>query len=111
MILFQPEENADAQQSAHNVAGSGNPPDKEDGIGVPNILVDSNNKTEIEEVHKHPKLPPLSEVLDGMGLGPKGPPIPPMATFAVVAYPNHRKAPPGSEFSHYIFVTNNENDP
>lgn len=46
-----------------------------------------------------------------MGLGPKGPPIPPPASFAVVPYPIHRKAPPGSEFSHYIFVTNNENDP
>lgn len=46
-----------------------------------------------------------------MGLGPKGPPIPPPALFAVVPYPSHRKTPPGAEFSHYIFVTTNENDP
>ncbi len=46
-----------------------------------------------------------------MGLGIKGPPIPPPAIFSVVSYPNHRKSPPGAEFSHYIFVTNNENDP
>lgn len=46
-----------------------------------------------------------------MGLGPKGPPIPPPAIFAVVPYPTHRKSPPGSEFSHYLFVTTNENDP
>lgn len=51
------------------------------------------------------------KVLDGMGLGPKGPPIPPPAIFAVVPYPTHRKSPPGSEFSHYLFVTTNENDP
>lgn len=46
-----------------------------------------------------------------MGLGPKGPPIPPPALFAVVPYPSHRKTPPGAEFSHYVFVTTNENDP
>lgn len=46
-----------------------------------------------------------------MGLGPKGPPIPPPALFAVVPYPAHRKSPPGAEFSHYVFVTTNENDP
>lgn len=46
-----------------------------------------------------------------MGLGPKGPPIPPPALFSVMPYPEHRKAPPGVEFSHYIFVTTNENDP
>lgn len=46
-----------------------------------------------------------------MGLGPKGPPIPPPAMFAVVPYPTHRKPPLGAEFSHYLFVTTNENDP
>ena len=45
-----------------------------------------------------------------MGLGARGPPIPPPATFSVVTYPEHRKAPPGSEFSHYVFVTNDPND-
>jgi len=46
-----------------------------------------------------------------MGAGRKGPPIPPPASFAVIPYPTHRTAPPGSEFSHYMFVTTNENDP
>ena len=46
-----------------------------------------------------------------MGLGPRGPPIPPVANFAVVPYPVTRKQPIGAEFSHYIFVTTNESDP
>ena len=46
-----------------------------------------------------------------MGMGTRGPPIPPAATFSVVPYPIHRKSPPGSEFSHYIFVTNDPHDP
>lgn len=85
--------------------------DKEDSVGVPHILVEVNEKAELDELHKHPKLPQLEEVLDGMGLGPKGPPIPPPAIFSVVPYPVHRKSPPGAEFSHYVFVTTNENDP
>ena len=84
---------------------------KEDGIGVPHIVVEATSKADVDEIYKNPKLPPVDEVLDGMGLGPKGPPIPPPAIFAVVPFPTHRKAPPGAEFSHYLFVTNNENDP
>ncbi|CAF0787663.1 unnamed protein product [Brachionus calyciflorus] len=84
---------------------------KEDGVGVPCIIIENVNKSELDEVFKHPKFPLIGEVLDGMGLGPKGPPIPPPASFAVVPYPVYRKAPAGADFSHYIFVTNNENDP
>lgn len=46
-----------------------------------------------------------------MGLGPRGPPIPPPATFGVIPFPAHRKAPPCIEFGHYMFVSNIENDP
>jgi hydrocephalus-inducing protein len=85
---------------------------KEDGIGINHIIYDcSNPKFELDEIYKHPKLPTITEVLDGMGLGPKGPPIPPPATFSVVPYPAYRKAPPCLEFGHYYFVTNMENDP
>ena len=44
------------------------------------------------------------QVLDGLGLGAKGPPIPPPATFAVVPYPVPRHAPSSVELSHYCFV-------
>lgn len=52
------------------------------------------------------------QVLDGLGLGPKGPPIPPPATFAVVPFPVKRRAPPVSEFGgRYIFVASSPDDP
>ncbi len=114
----QQQQQQQAQGENENADGNENenilPTEKkeaDDGIGVPHIIVENINKSDIDELHKHPKFPPISEVLDGMGLGPKGPPIPPPAIFAVVPYPIHRKAPPGSEFSHYVFVTINENDP
>jgi len=114
----QQQQQAQAQGDNENADGMENenilPTEKkeaDDGIGVPHIIVENINKSDIDELNKHPKFPPISEVLDGMGLGPKGPPIPPPAIFAVVPYPIHRKAPPGSEFSHYVFVTINENDP
>ena len=46
-----------------------------------------------------------------MGLGPKGPPIPPPAVFSVIPFPAQRNAPPCAEFGHYLFVSNVENDP
>jgi hydrocephalus-inducing protein len=85
--------------------------DKEESVGVPHIYVEVNDKAELDDLYKHPRLPLVEDVLDGMGMGPKGPPIPPPAIFSVVPYPVHRKSPPGAEFSHYVFVTTNENDP
>ena len=58
------------------------------------------------------RLPTAAEVLDGLGLGPNGPPIPPSAAFSVVPYPVKRKAPLGSDPSgHYIFVASSPDDP
>lgn len=51
-------------------------------------------------------------MLDGLGLGPHGPPIPPPATFAVVPYPVRRRPPPGMEPpSHYVFIASAPDDP
>nr|XP_029134421.1 hydrocephalus-inducing protein homolog [Labrus bergylta] len=36
-------------------------------------------------------LPPLVEVLDDLGLGPSGPPIPPSTTLSIVPFPKNRK--------------------
>lgn len=52
------------------------------------------------------------QVLDGLGMGPRGPPIPPPAGFAVVPFPVKRRAPPVSEFGgRYIFVASSPDDP
>lgn len=105
------EENVDVQnQSTINISEDKQRDAKED-IGVPHLIIEFANKINHEDICKHPRLPPIEEVLDGMGMGVNGPPIPPPATFSVMTYPNHRKSPPGSEFSHYVFVTNDPNDP
>ena len=44
-------------------------------------------------------------------MGPKGPPIPPPAEFAVVPYPVKRHAPPGAEAGHYHFIASSPDDP
>lgn len=52
------------------------------------------------------------QILDGLGLGPNGPPIPPPVTFAVIPYPVHRHSPFASDTSlHYLFVASGPNDP
>jgi hypothetical protein len=35
---------------------------KEDGIGVPHVLVEDVNKSDLDEIYKNPKLPELDEV-------------------------------------------------
>ena len=50
--------------------------------------------------------------MDGIGVGPSGPPVPPEATFAVVPYPIMREAPLINEFGqHYTFVSTSNSDP
>lgn len=55
---------------------------------------------------------PTYQVLDGLGMGPRGPPIPPSAVFAVVPYPVKRRAPLMAELGgRYIFVASSPDDP
>ena len=99
----------DQQADQHMASNNDEKKSGEDGVGIPHIL--DADKFNLDDIHKHPKLPQMLEVLDGMGLGPKGPPIPPPATFAVIPFPMQRGAPPSSELNHYLFVSNIENDP
>ncbi|KAF5907639.1 hydrocephalus-inducing protein, partial [Clarias magur] len=59
---------------------------------IPHICISVRKKEEasIGELIENLKLPSLNEVLDGLGLGPTGPPIPPPMLFSVVAYPKRR---------------------
>lgn len=57
------------------------------------------------------KLPAMNEVMDGLGLGAKGPPIPPSAMFSVIPYPVKRRAPVTEAASHYMFVASGPDDP
>ena len=50
--------------------------------------------------------------MDGLGLGPNGPPIPPPVTFSVIPYPVRRHSPFALDSSlHYVFVSSGPNDP
>ena len=54
-------------------------------------------------------LPTVEEILDGLGLGPNGPPIPPPATFSVIKMPLKRRdinEPP----AHFVFVASSVDD-
>ncbi|KAH0619415.1 hypothetical protein JD844_000028 [Phrynosoma platyrhinos] len=49
------------------------------------------------------------EVLNGLGLGPSGPPIPPTAFFSVIPYPEKRTAPvSGEALKHFTFLAPEE---
>ena len=53
----------------------------------------------------------VDQVLDGMGQGPHGPPVPKAFEFAVVPFPDPRVNPPCAEYGQYFFVATSENDP
>ncbi|KAM6352746.1 hydrocephalus-inducing protein homolog isoform 6-T13 [Alca torda] len=51
------------------------------------------------------KLPAAEQILDELGLGPSGPPIPPTAFYSVIRYPEKRMAPAAGEaLKHFVFV-------
>ena len=85
----------------------------EEGVGIPHLVIDASaEKINIwQQVLDMKKLPSLDEVLDGLGMGSRGPPIPPPASFAVVPYPVKRHAPPGAEGGHYVFIASSPDDP
>ncbi|KAK7505680.1 hypothetical protein BaRGS_00002951 [Batillaria attramentaria] len=86
----------------------------EDHYGVPHIVVDcaERNVPAWQRIFNTGRLPSIEDVLDGLGMGPHGPPIPPPASFAVVPYPVKRRPPPVSEFGgRYIFVASSPDDP
>ncbi|XP_053175951.1 hydrocephalus-inducing protein homolog [Scomber japonicus] len=59
---------------------------------TPHIVLNVTGKEYLSatELLKGNTLPPLEEVLDDLGLGPNGPPIPPPITFSMVPFPKNR---------------------
>lgn len=49
-------------------------------------------------------LPPLADVLEGLGMGPNGPPLPEPATFSVITYPGDREAPKADGERYFEFL-------
>ncbi|KAM8861524.1 hydrocephalus-inducing protein homolog isoform 3-T3 [Synchiropus picturatus] len=62
-------------------------------VSVPHITIKVKGKIHpsVPEILKGHMLPSLDEVLDDLGIGPKGPPIPPPVKFAIVPYPEHHE--------------------
>ncbi|KAM9351908.1 hydrocephalus-inducing protein homolog [Symphorus nematophorus] len=60
---------------------------------IPHIVLNSTGKDHpsATELLKGSSLPLLDEVLDDLGLGPNGPPIPPPTTFSMVPFPQNRQ--------------------
>ncbi|XP_053913845.1 hydrocephalus-inducing protein homolog [Cuculus canorus] len=50
------------------------------------------------------KLPAAEQILDELGLGPSGPPVPATAFYSVVHYPEKRMAPAAKASEHFFFV-------
>ncbi|NXU58594.1 HYDIN protein, partial [Turnix velox] len=74
--------------------------------GVPclNIQIPSSEDV-TRKILESSKLPAAEQILDELGLGPSGPPIPPTAFYSVIHYPEKRVAPPAGEaLKHFVFV-------
>uniref|UniRef100_A0A670KA82 HYDIN axonemal central pair apparatus protein n=1 Tax=Podarcis muralis TaxID=64176 RepID=A0A670KA82_PODMU len=81
--------------------GEGGEPD----VGIPclEFQVLSSEDSSGKRILESGKLPDI--ILNGLGLGPSGPPIPPTACFSVIPYPEKRAAPvPGEALKHFTFL-------
>ncbi|XP_062860193.1 hydrocephalus-inducing protein homolog [Trichomycterus rosablanca] len=68
------------------------------------IAVNRNEGPSMADLVGKLKLPPLEEVLDGLGLGPSGPPIPPPMLFSVVPHPRRSLSSPKLTSSCFTFL-------
>ncbi|XP_043935458.1 hydrocephalus-inducing protein homolog [Protopterus annectens] len=81
--------------------------DRRSEVGVPhiNMEVTGPEYPSGKMILNSLRLPPLEEILDGLGIGPKGPPVPPSSIFSMVPYPAKRLPPTNTDtFSHFVFV-------
>ncbi|XP_066494024.1 hydrocephalus-inducing protein-like [Tiliqua scincoides] len=80
-------------------------------VGIPclEIHVLSSEDSSGKRILESGKLPEVDQILDGLGLGPSGPPIPPPAFFSVIPYPEKRTAPIlGEALKHFTFIASEE---
>ncbi|XP_074864560.1 hydrocephalus-inducing protein homolog isoform X2 [Carettochelys insculpta] len=91
--------------------GADNIQDGRKDVGVPCLEFQVLNSEESsgKRILESGKLPEVEQILDGLGLGPSGPPIPPTAFFSVIPYPEKRMAPvAGGALKHFTFVVPEE---
>ncbi|XP_074748293.1 hydrocephalus-inducing protein homolog isoform X5 [Strix uralensis] len=75
-------------------------------IGVPCLDIQVLSSADVTRaILESGKLPAAEQVLDDLGLGPLGPPIPPTAFYSVIRYPEKRMVPAAGEaLEHFAFV-------
>ncbi|XP_075290309.1 hydrocephalus-inducing protein homolog isoform X2 [Opisthocomus hoazin] len=75
-------------------------------VGVPCLDIQVLSSEDVTgKILENSKLPAAEQILDDLGVGPSGPPIPPMAFYSVIRYPEKRVAPAAGEaLKHFIFV-------
>ncbi|XP_078720178.1 hydrocephalus-inducing protein homolog isoform X2 [Lampetra fluviatilis] len=75
-------------------------------LGIPHVALEVTDPREpvAEKLLARELLPSVDEVLDGLGLGPSGPPIPPPVTLSVVPFPGKRKGLPPKPIERFQFV-------
>ncbi|CAM9126273.1 unnamed protein product, partial [Bubo scandiacus] len=75
-------------------------------VGVPCLDIQVLSSADVTRaILESGKLPAAEQILDDLGLGPSGPPIPPTAFYSVIRYPEKRMVPAAGEaLEHFTFV-------
>uniref|UniRef100_A0A8C3KHX2 HYDIN axonemal central pair apparatus protein n=1 Tax=Calidris pygmaea TaxID=425635 RepID=A0A8C3KHX2_9CHAR len=75
-------------------------------VGVPCLDIQVLRPEDVtERILESGKMPAAEQILDELGLGPSGPPIPPTAFYSVIRYPEKRVAPAAGEaLKNFIFI-------
>ncbi|XP_054856814.1 hydrocephalus-inducing protein homolog [Eublepharis macularius] len=91
----------------NRIAGQEGEGEGTDSVGIPclEIQVLSSEDSSGKRILESGKLPNVEQILNSLGLGPSGPPIPPTAFFSVIPYPEKRLPPaPGEALKHFVFL-------
>ncbi|KAM6300471.1 hydrocephalus-inducing protein homolog [Aegotheles albertisi] len=79
---------------------------RDQNVGVPCLDIQVLSPEDVTgKILESGKLPAVEQILDDLGLGPSGPPIPPTAFYSVIRYPEKRMVPAAGEaLRHFVFV-------
>ncbi|XP_075290236.1 hydrocephalus-inducing protein homolog isoform X2 [Opisthocomus hoazin] len=91
-----------SQPEAEGAEGSAGGQD----VGVPCLDIQVLSSEDVTgKILESSKLPAAEQILDDLGVGPSGPPIPPPAFYSVIRYPEKRVAPAAGEaLKNFILV-------
>ncbi|XP_064020122.1 hydrocephalus-inducing protein homolog [Pogoniulus pusillus] len=103
-------ENSAESPEVSQLAGAGAGSGRE--VGVPCLDVEVQSSAEVASaILGSGKLPRAEQVLDELGLGPSGPPIPPPALYSVVRYPAKREVAAAGGLQCFVLLVPEEEAP